>query len=73
MEPEEIVEEPVLISLDDIQLTSHEAAYLVAAVSEFYHHMVSVSVGELGHLLEDERVTVAKNLWRKINHLLEEE
>ena len=73
MDEEEIVEEPVLISLDGIQLTSREAAHLVAAVSEFYHHMVSVSVGELGHLLEDDRVTDAKTLWRKINHLLGEE
>jgi len=47
-------------------LTAIEAAYLNAAVVDFFHKMRVASEQDSVVLFDDDRYRIAKNLWKKI-------
>lgn len=49
-------------------LTDMEAAYLNAAVVDFFHKMKTAAEKEVVVLFMDDRYRVAKDLWTKVEH-----
>lgn len=54
----------------ELSLSSKEADYLWASVIEFYHKLNNAREGEKLVVDLDERVLVARSLWKKIEDIL---
>lgn len=53
-----------------LSLSSKELDYLRAAVVDFYHKMRAAAEGDKLVVDFDERLTVARELWKKVEELI---